>query len=45
MLVAERGKRNELSTKHNRGVNIIGVFDNCLGVTAIALGVTIVGLL
>ena len=25
----ERDKRNELSTKCNRGVNIIGVIDNC----------------
>ena len=38
-------KRNELSTKYNRGVNIIGVIDNCLGVTAIGLGITGVGLL
>ena len=41
----ERDKRNELSTKYNRGVNIIGVIDNCLGVTAIWLGITGVGLL
>ena len=38
MLTAERDKRNELSTKYNSGVNIIGVLDNCLGVTAIGLG-------
>ena len=38
-------KRNELSTKYNRGVNIIGVIDNCLGVTAIGLGITGSGLL
>ena len=25
ILIAERAKRNELSTKYNRGVNIIGV--------------------
>ena len=25
ILIAERDKRNELSTKHNTGVNIIGV--------------------
>ena len=37
MLAAERDKRNELSTKYNRGVNIIGVIDNCLGVTTIEL--------
>ena len=43
MLIAERDKRNELSTKYNRGVNIIGVIDNCLGVTAIELGITGVG--
>ena len=45
ILTAERDKRNELSTKYNRGVNIIGVIDNCLGVTAIWLGITGVGLL
>ena len=45
MLTAERDKRNELSTKYNRGVNIIGVIDNCFGVTAIGLGITGVGLL
>ena len=37
-LTAERVKRNELCTKYNRGVNIIGVIDNCLGVTTIGLG-------
>ena len=31
----ERDKRNELSTKYNRRVNIIGVIVNYLGVTAI----------
>ena len=45
ILIAERDKRNELSTKYNRGVNIIGVIDNCLGVTAIGLCITAVGLL
>ena len=45
ILTAERNKRNELSTKYNRGVNIIGVIDNCLGVTVIGLGITAVGLL
>ena len=45
ILTAERNKRNELSTKYNRGVNIIGVIDNCLGVTAIGLDITGVGLL
>ena len=44
ILTAERNKRNELSTKYNRGVNIIVVIDNCLCVTAIALGITVVGL-
>ena len=43
--MAERDKRNELSTKYNRGVNIICVIDNCLGVTAIGLAITGVGLL
>ena len=33
ILTAERVKRNELSTKYNRGVNIISMIDNCLGVT------------
>ena len=41
----ERDKRNELRTKYNRRVNIIGVIDNCLGVTAIGLGITGVRLL
>ena len=44
ILIAERDKRNALSTKYNRGVNIIAVIDNCLGVTAIELGITGVGL-
>ena len=43
ILIAERDKRNELSTKYNRVVNIIGVIDNCLGVTG--LGITGDGLL
>ena len=45
ILIVEGDKRNELSTKYNRGVNIIGVIDNCLDVTAIGLGITGVGLL
>ena len=45
ILTAERDKRNELSAKYNTGVNIIGVIDNCLGITAIELGITGVGLL
>ena len=45
ILIAERNKRNELSIKYNGGVNIIGVIDSCLGVTAIGLGLTGVGLL
>ena len=45
ILTAERDKRNELSTKYKRGVNIIGVSDNCLGVIAIGLGITGVSLL
>ena len=45
ILIAERDKRNELSIKYNRGVNIISVIDNCLGVTAIGLGITGVSLL
>ena len=40
-----RDKRNELSTKFNRRVNIVNVIDNCLGVTAIGLGITGVDLL
>ena len=44
ILIVERDKRNELSTKYNRGVNIIGVIDNCLGVIAIGLCITGVGL-
>ena len=45
LLIAERDKRNKLSTKYNRGINIIGVIDNCLGVTSIALGITGLSLL
>ena len=45
ILIAERDKRYELSTKYKRGVNIIGVIDNCLGVTSIELGITGVALL
>ena len=40
ILTAERDKRNDLSTKYNRGVNIIGVIDNCLGLTATGLDIT-----
>ena len=43
ILIAERNKQNELSTKYNREVNIIDVIDNCIGVTAIGLGITGVG--
>ena len=43
ILIEERDKRNKLSAKYNRGVNIIGVIDNCLGVSAIGLGITGVG--
>ena len=39
ILIAERDKRNGLSAKYNRGVNIIDVIDNFLGVTAIGLGI------
>ena len=45
ILIAERHKRNELSIKYNIGVNIIGVIDNCLDITAIGLGITGVSLL
>ena len=45
ILIAERDKRNEFSIKYNRGVNIIGVIENCLGDTAIGLGITGVRLL
>ena len=45
ILNAERDKRNELSTKYNRRVNIIGMIYTCLGVTAIGLGITGVSLL
>ena len=40
-----RDKRNELCIKYNRGVNVISVIDNCLGVAAIGLGITEVGFL
>ena len=45
ILIQERNKRNELSIKYNRGVNIIGMIDNCLGVTAIGFGITGISLL
>ena len=45
ILIAEKDKRNELSIKYNRGVNIIGVIDSCFGVTAIGLGIIGVNLL
>ena len=45
ILIVEREKRSKLNTKYNRGVNIIAVIDNCLGVSAIRLGMTGVGLL
>ena len=45
ILIAERDKRNALSLKYDRGVNVSSVIDNCLGVTAIGLGITGVGLL
>ena len=44
-MIAERDKRNALSTKYNKGVNIINVFDHCLGVAAIGIGITGAGLL
>ena len=45
ILIAERDKRNELCIKYNRDVNIINVIDNCLGITAIGIGITEVSLL
>ena len=45
ILIAERDKRNALCTSYNKGVIVISVIDNCLGVTAIGLGVTGVSLL
>ena len=34
ILIAERDKRNALSASYNKGVNVISVIDNCLGVAA-----------
>ena len=45
IVIAETDKRKELNIKYNRRVNIIGVIDNSLGVTAIGLGITGVCLL
>ena len=45
MSTAERDKRSKLSTKCNREVNMTGMIDNCLGVTAIGLFITAVSLL
>ena len=35
ILIAERDKRNDLSIKYDREVNVIGVIDNCFDVTAL----------
>ena len=45
ILIAARDKRCELSINYIRRVNIIGVIDTWLGVTAIGLGISEVGLL
>ena len=45
ILIAERDKRNALSTSYNKGVNVISAIDNCLVAAAIGLGITGVGLL
>ena len=45
ILITEKDKRNTLSTRYNKGVNVISVIDNCLGVAAIGLDITGVGLL
>ena len=45
ILIAERDKRNPLSRKNSKGFNIINEIDHCLGVAAIGLGITGVGLL
>ena len=45
ILIAERDKRNALSTSYNKGINVINVIDNCLSVAAIGLGITGVDLL
>ena len=45
ILIGERDKRNALSTSYNKGVIVISMIDNCLGVAAIGLGITGVGLL
>ena len=41
----EIDKGNKISTKYNKEANIIGVIDNCLGVTVIGLVITEVDLL
>ena len=45
ILIAERDKRNALSTSYNKGVNVISVIYHCLGVAAIGWGITGVDLL
>ena len=45
ILIAERDKRNALTTSYNKGVNVISVIGNCLRVATIGLGITGVGLL
>ena len=43
--IQEWHKRENLTTKYNRGVNIIRVIDTCVGVTTNGLGMTEVGFL
>ena len=45
ILITERDKRSILSLKYNKDVNAVSVIDHCLGVSAIGLGITGVGLL
>ena len=45
ILIAGRDKRHALNTSYKKRVNVISVIDNCLGVAAIGLGITGVGLL
>ena len=45
ILITERDKRSTHSFKYNKGVSAISVIDHCIGVSAIGLGITGVGLL
>ena len=44
ILISERDKRKALCTKYSRRFNVIGVIDNCLGLTTIVAAPAIIGI-